>query len=276
MRIPGLFAFCAVIVGLAPATFAAQPPPYYLALGDSLAQGVQPNRNGILVETNQGYVDDLFGLYRLGHSALKLAKLGCSGETTRTMMRGGDCAYPLGSQLAQAVDFLHTHRVALITLTIGGDNILHCISTAGIDQTCVVNGITEVGIDLPQILGVLRAAAPGVPIVAMNYYDPFLAAWVLGPTGPILALQSQQATLALNALLQNLYDGFAVPVADVATAFRITNFNNAAPFQIPLNVLIAFSWTWMGAPPPIGPDIHPNAVGYAVIAGAFAKTIGRI
>jgi hypothetical protein len=29
----------------------------------------------------------------------------------------------------------------------------------------------------------------------------------------------------------------------------------------------------MGAPSPFGPDIHPNAVGYAVIAGAFAEKI---
>ena len=275
MRIATCVAFCALIAGLARPAVAAPAPSYYLALGDSLAQGVQPSRTGVLVETNQGYVDDLFGLYRLGHPGLKLAKLGCSGETTRTMLLGGDCAYPTGSQLAQAVQFLQTHRVALITLTIGGDDILHCISTAGIDQACLVNGVTNVGTDLPQILGTLRAAAPGVPIVAMNYYDPFLAAWVLSPTGPVLALQSQQATLALNALLQSLYDGFGVPVADVASAFRLTDFNNAPPFQVPVNVLIAFSWTWMGAPPPIGPDIHPNAFGYAVIAGAFVKTIGH-
>ncbi len=267
---------CSVLfLGLARAAVAAPAPPYYLALGDSLAQGVQPSRTGVLVETSQGYVDDLFGLYRLGHPGLRLAKLGCSGETTRTMLIGGDCAYPLGSQLAQAVDFLRTHRVALITLTIGGDNILHCISTAGIDQTCLANGVTQVGTDLPQILQALRVAAPGVPIVAMNYYDPFLAAWVLGPTGPVLAVASQQATLGLNALLQNLYEGFGVSVADVARAFRLTDFNNAAPFHVPVNVLVALSWTWMAAPAPIGPDIHPNAFGYAVIAGAFVKTIGR-
>jgi hypothetical protein len=29
----------------------------------------------------------------------------------------------------------------------------------------------------------------------------------------------------------------------------------------------------MGAPPPRGPDVHPNALGYAAIAAAFAKVI---
>jgi hypothetical protein len=42
---------------------------------------------------------------------------------------------------------------------------------------------------------------------------------------------------------------------------------------VPLNVLIALTWTWMGAPPPNGPDIHPNLIGYAAIARAFAKQL---
>jgi hypothetical protein len=54
-------------------------------------------------------------------------------------------------------------------------------------------------------------------------------------------------------------------VANVAAAFRIESF--------PTNVLLALTWTWM-APPPRGPDIHPNADGYAAIAGAFVKAIG--
>jgi hypothetical protein len=35
-------------------TYAAAQPPYYLALGDSLAIGVQPNGSGGDVATNQG------------------------------------------------------------------------------------------------------------------------------------------------------------------------------------------------------------------------------
>ncbi|PYU18644.1 MAG: hypothetical protein DMG30_27055 [Acidobacteria bacterium] len=38
---------------------ASAQPTYCLALGDSLAQGVQPSATGN-VETNQGYVDDLY------------------------------------------------------------------------------------------------------------------------------------------------------------------------------------------------------------------------
>jgi hypothetical protein len=111
------------------AGFSAQParadvtPVYYLALGDSLARGIQPDATGRLVETRQGYVDALYAFYRLRIPGLQLVKLGCSGETTSTMIAGGFCSYPLGSQLAQAVQFLQTNRVVLVTLSIGGDNI---------------------------------------------------------------------------------------------------------------------------------------------------------
>jgi hypothetical protein len=46
------------------------------------------------------------------------------------------------------------------------------------------------------------------------------------------------------------------------------------PFlDIPVNVFVTLLYTWMGAPPPLGPDIHPNAAGYAAIAVAFGQKI---
>jgi len=35
-------------------------PRYYLALGDSLSQGQQPNLKGVTSNTNEGYADDLY------------------------------------------------------------------------------------------------------------------------------------------------------------------------------------------------------------------------
>jgi hypothetical protein len=107
----------------------------------------------------------------------------------------------------------------------------------------------------------------------MNYYDPFLAAWQLGPAGQILANQSLAATISFNSLLQGWYAFFHIPVADVAAAYHITDFSPGPVPGIPLNVFLALTLTWIGAPPPVGPDIHPNALGYAVIAGAFVQTI---
>jgi len=270
-------AFAMLLVCGAGTAAAAPSTPYYLALGDSLALGIQPTANGALVPTNKGYVDDLYALYRLGRPNLRLAKLGCSGETTTSMLNGGVCAYTSGTQLAEAVQFIQTHRVVLITLSIGGDNVLHCFSLGGIDETCVQEGLAAIGPDLSQILATLRAAAGrNVPIAGMNYYDPFLAAWTLGPSGQALAQASLEVTTILNDLLGTLYFAFEIPVADVARAYRITDFTLVPGYNVPLNVLLELAWTWIGAVPPVGPDIHPNATGYAVIAAAFAKAIGRL
>ena len=274
--IPVIAAFLTLLlVGALPATAAAGTSYYYLALGDSLARGVQPNTSGAAVETNQGYVDDLYGLYRGEVAGLQLTKLGCPGETTTTMIHGGVC-YPAGtSQLDRAVGFLRSHHVVLVTIDIGANNVLPCVGLSGIDTGCINQGVGEVTNDLPYILQQLRAAAgPGVPIVAMNYYDPFLAEWLQGPTGQALAKQSVEFTVFFNNVLAQIYAAARVPVADVQAAFQTTNFTLVPPLGWPLNVSIICASTWMCAPSPVGPNIHPNVAGYWVIAGTFAKTIG--
>src|SRR5580658_1421750 len=98
------------------------PAKYYVSLGDSLAQGVQPDpASGQSVETDRGYVDDLFAHYSAqfpGH--LHLVKLGCAGETTTSMLTGAGspCTYPQGSQLAAAVAFITAHRSEVTLITI--------------------------------------------------------------------------------------------------------------------------------------------------------------
>jgi lysophospholipase L1-like esterase len=47
-------------------------------------------------------------------------------------------------------------------------------------------------------------------------------------------------------------------------------------FNVPLNAFLELTWTWIAAPPPRGPDVHPNAAGYSVIATAFVRAIGRL
>src|SRR5947199_10278195 len=86
---------------------AVTSPAYYLALGDSLAQGVQPSPTGN-TETNQGHADDLFAVYSARVPGLSLMKLGCAGETTSTMIHGGVCSYAEGSQLGAELRFIQT------------------------------------------------------------------------------------------------------------------------------------------------------------------------
>jgi len=251
---------------------AAAQSTYYLALGDSLAIGIQPSQKGD-VPTNQGYADDLYLAFRGRIPGLRLTKLGCSGETTVTMLDGGVCTYSQGSQVAEAVAFIETHHVSLITIDIGANDIDHCVSLSGIDTGCIETAVANVSTYLPKILAALRASAGSTPIVAMNYYDPFVAAWILGSAGQTLAKATVEATDDFNKLLGGVYEVFSVPVADVADAFQTNNFTLVPFINLPVNVIVTLTWTWMGAPAPLGPDVHPNAVGYAVIAGSFAQTI---
>jgi hypothetical protein len=111
----------------------------------------------------------------------------------------------------------------------------------------------------------------------MNYYDPYLAAWLSGPAGQVLATQSVQVLQALNGLEANAYAAGQVDVADVAAAFSTTDFITQVPLPgigtVPLNVARVCQWTWMCAPPPVGPNIHANDVGYQVIADTFAARL---
>ena len=60
---------------------------YYLALGDSLAFGFQPNG-----DFTDGYVNDLFN--ELHEEGVKdFTNLGCPGETSSTLISGGICHY---------------------------------------------------------------------------------------------------------------------------------------------------------------------------------------
>ena len=261
--------------GATPVGLAASSPPYYLAIGDSLSVGIQPDSSGTEVATNQGYVDDIYAINRLNMPELRLAKLGCSGETTTTMINGGICPYSLGSQLAQAVEFVRTHRVVLVTIDIGADNLDSCnIGSTGINITCVTQGLQTVAAELPIIVATLQQAIdPSTSIVAGNYYDPYLALWVLGPAGQALAVETEKLTASLNSTLEAVYDSLRVPVADVQSAFEMTSFHPVSPSGLPLNVLLACEWTWMCAPAPVGPNEHANAAGYSVIARAFLKKL---
>jgi lysophospholipase L1-like esterase len=251
---------------------------FYLSLGTSLSVGIQPNRAGQNRRTKEGYPDQLYAALSETRPKLRHVMLGCSGETTVTMIVGGICDYKEGSQLAEAVRFLQDHRgsVALVTIDMGANDVEPCGRLSGDAQAlCVATALGNVVVNLQRILGELRAAGPGVLIVGMNYYNPFLAAWFQEPNGPALAFASDELLSALNFWLEVIYTNpaFGVPVADVAGAFLSSDFRPFEPGGIPRNVLMICQLTWMCAPPPVGPNIHANADGYGVIAEAFLPLV---
>ena len=291
-------AVVAVLAGTATPVAAAPrggpPVRYYLSLGDSLAQGVQPATPplppGVLpgqsIETDQGYADDLFAHYSAQFPGnLQLVKLGCPGETTTSMLTGAGspCSYSEGSQLAQALAFIRAHRsaVVLVTIDIGANDVDGCAAGGVISQSCLAQAFAEAQGDMPKILGALRNAVGEDTVIAgMNLYDPFLADYLTGPAGQAVAKQSASLDVAFNSLLGTSFTAFGIPIADVQTAFSTTDFTDTAALPgvgtVPLNVARICEWTWMCAPSPIGPNIHANQAGYQEIATAFQQAIGSL
>jgi lysophospholipase L1-like esterase len=264
-----------------PAAAPGRPPPpsYYLALGDSLSQGVQPNSAGASVETRAGYADLLYSVLRRQHPGLRLVKLGCPGETTATMISGGMCRYRAGSQLAAAARFLAAHRgrIALVTIDIGANDPDSCLTQPAVARlaSCVGHAIPQATANLTKILTRLRAACPTCRMIAMNYYLPALAQWRNGLAGKALARLVALAAQGYNNLLTRIYHAYGVRVADVFGAFRTTDFGGQVAVPglgtLPDNVAAICRWTWECAPPPRGPNQHANHAGYQVIARAFLR-----
>jgi lysophospholipase L1-like esterase len=257
---------------------------YYLALGDSLAWGYQPNAQGVGIKSGHGYADDLAAyLQAHGNKHMQYVNLSCPGETTGTMLDGGcpDLAISGQSytvQLDAAVAFLkaHPHSRILVTLDIGANNVDGCMQSGSIDATCVAEGVADAGIQLPQILGALKGAAgKHVSFIGMNYYDPFLAEWLTGSSGQTLAKESVALSTAFNGVLDGVYTLFGMPAANVASAFQTSDFTLTSLLGelVPVNVADICNWTFMCAPAPVGPNIHATDAGYEVLAQAFEQQL---
>ena len=255
------------------------PATYYLALGDSLSQGVQPDAAGASVATGQGYADQLHAALLPAHPGLRLVKLGCPGETSRTMIDGGICRYPGGSQLAAAVAFLRAHRghMFLITIDIGANDPEDCGSESSLSKlvSCLATGVPDALTNLATTMARLRAAAPGVRVAGMTYYLPALAEWRNGTAGQVIARLSEKLAAEYSALLGRAYTESGARVADVFSAFDTSNFGDQVTVPgigtVPRNVALICQWTWACAAPPRGPNQHANQAGYKIIAQTFQR-----
>ena len=256
---------------------------YYVSLGDSLSVGVQPNSNGTLLPTGDGYPDQLFDQVKAEFEAagpnreLRLEKLGCPGETLDDMINGGSCLYLAGSQLDAAVDFLNDNagKVLLVTIDIGGNDFRNagCITDA-VNIDCVTDVSGQIAMDLATVLASLNDAAdPAATIVGMNYYNPYLSSWLEGPDGQVLATASADAAVIFNDALTSTYATAGIAMADVYAAFESDDFVTMVPTplpppndDLPANVANICAFTYMCDAPPVGPDIHANVAGYSLIA----------
>jgi lysophospholipase L1-like esterase len=265
---------------------------YYLALGDSLSQGVQALANGDSVETNQGYANDLYAYYRRQIPGLKLVDFGCPGDTTASMLTGvgNDAAATVfhcdrqhGSQLAAAEQFLHAHkgRVALVTIDIGANDVDGCVDSPLGVAACVGAGEQTITRNLPKILaGIKKAAGKRTALAAMDLYDPVLSYALLPTSSPLYPLGQGSLLLAkgVNTIIDQATAAGGFKTADVQDAFDTydltpTTWNG---MTVAKNVAEVCTLTYACTAPPQGPNIHANQMGYEVIASAFEAALGTL
>lgn len=242
------------------------PKQHYLALGDSLAYGIQPCllTSPPTCSKTEGYVYDLFPTLQ-NEGTKDVTNYACPGETSSTLIKGGCPFAPPNTpaQLVAAVAFLQHNagKVSPVTLDIGANDVLGpnidpttcALNVNGFNTDLAILDTNLTGTILPALQGALKVNNQSTgDIVMMNYYDPFQD----------LCPNTVSYAQTLNQHLANDVNGFGI-IVDVFTAFGgpgVPNYTLCAD-------------TWMCPASQQMPDIHPTKTGYQVIANTFATAI---
>ena len=219
---------------------------YVVAIGDSLAANVG------VTSAREGYVSRFHKVVaeRDGGS-VGLRNFGISGETSGTLIRSG--------QLEEALAFIRANDVSYVTIDIGANDLLGHLGSGDCSQSISDAACQErlgpaleaYRANLDRILGDLRSAAgEDTPILMLQTYNPFS----LGLGSLSLETASNEATDQLNDVAAEVAAEHDVIVADGATPMRgttgaTTHMLNATP------------------------DIHPNSVGYDLLAQALVDVL---
>jgi lysophospholipase L1-like esterase len=251
-----------------------------VSLGDSYAAGQQATGPGEGHTTRNGFA------YQVVHEAaakgyhLKLVNFGCAGATTASMLHERGCRPALlgpgahrytQPQATAAEAFLRSHRgqVALITVSIGGNDVTGCAAVTNVVQ-CVARALKVITVRLRGMLDRLRAAAgPSTVIVGTTYPDIFLGKAVSGSASDLrLAKLSQFGFQNLiNPTLKQTYASVGGKFADVTAAtgayIPLRRTTTLAPYgRIPTAVAKICRLTYFCQ----YEDIHPRTNGYGIIA----------
>jgi len=263
-----------------PGHAAAVARPYELTLGDSYSIGYQPGLGG-----TPGYSN-----YIGRRLKMQVANFGCGGATTSSLLHSVGCgdpasqdavAYPGTTQEQAALAFIAAHpaRVALVTVSIGGNDFDGC-STA----PCVQAAMPTMGTNIISLLGSLRTALTNAsdgptPIIGLTYPDVDLGLYVF-PTDPATAASvasAQQSVLAFDDLInptlsQAYHSVTGAGFVDVTSApYRSATLGDDTPLtttqysppygRVPAAVAEVCQLTWFCAQG----NIHATTKGYNFI-----------
>ena len=200
---------------------------YYLALGDSLTYGFQPDKVSAGLRPagfHSGFVDVFAARLRAQAPKIEVVNYGCPGESTITFTRGG-CPWlaarrPLhkafqGSQMSAALAFLTSHRgrVSPITLTLGGNDATALSEVCNESLACMraraPGAIVAFASRLGSILHQLRRAAPHAEIIVTGAWNEDVNR--LAQTDPLyqaLDLATRKAAAASSARFADMLPVF--------------------------------------------------------------------
>jgi lysophospholipase L1-like esterase len=254
----------------------AKSPTYYVSLGDSYSVGFQP-----MLGSTPGYT-----VYVAKKTHLTLVNFGCAGATTTSILNtvgcpdvlphtAGGVTYPTTTQVAAADAFLTAHRghIGLITVTIGGNDVIRC-ATQSNPVNCITTASNNIKTDVTTLAADLRVAAgPKVPIIGSTYPDVILGLYVY-PTNPPAAAAINLAKLSvvafkaiINPALAKAYTSVNGKFVDVTAAtgsyIPLTKTVVSKTYgTIPVAVASICTYSWFCA---AKANIHATTPGYTLI-----------
>jgi lysophospholipase L1-like esterase len=289
-------ALLAALPGLAQAAKNAKKDDgkqYYVSLGDSYAEGYQPNpAGGLGSSTKDGFAYVLPKLAKKRGYDLKLVNFACGGETTTSILeRTTPCpgpAMPIGgpdysgqTQVGAAETFIrkHRHDVGLITVSIGGNDVTGC-ATSTDPFSCVAGAEQGIRANIATLLARLRAAGgKRVKIVGLTYPDVILGGWVnpgSDAARSLAALSVVGFRDLINPAFKQTYEAAGGVFVDVTAAtgayIPLDQTTTLAPYgEIPVAVAKICQIGWFCQLR----DIHLQASGYAEMAQLIADALPK-
>jgi len=234
---------------------AGQPPvagrPWFLAIGDSITFGftVDPARAGV----NSSWALQLQGLLAAQGRPWTLYDTACVSERTDTYYTRcpGRVQTPFLADTSQhdaAMAAIATHRADLraIFVDLGSNDLLRALRR-DISVDTAVSGLRT---SLTRIVAELRAAAPGVPVILCNYYDPLVN----------LEPATRQQAIVVNTMVAQVARAAGARVADFYAAI------NTVPTGQDDRIC-----EWVDC---AHGDIHPTVAGQARLAQAALAALG--
>lgn len=207
----------------------------YTALGDSIAVGIGATNN-------YGYVNYFKDFLETLYPRVNLTDKAAVGLTSSLLLK----------QLKENDSTKESVKKAdLITISIGGNNLLECTVNGTLNETCAANGVLAFIKDWPQIMDEIRnSIGSNARILVMTVYNPLTGATPLDYDK--LENYIQQINYVISSIAyRSMYH------------YRVVDVHDEFQGLFPDGSWKVCTWTHICDPTP---DVHPTNSGHIEIA----------